>query len=270
MDDLRDAAARESAVEGVTAIVHLAAIVGDPACERMPELARETNVEATSKLLDSASAAGVRRFVFLSTCSNYGKMSDPNSYVSEDSELRPVSLYAETKVEAEGDVGSRSTPSFETCVLRLATVYGVSPRMRFDLTVNQFARDLTLATPLVVYGEQYWRPYIHVRDAASALATVIAADSSQVAGKLFNAGSTTENYRKADLLRLLGERFPEADVTVVPTTGEDPRDYRVNFDRIRSTLGFEPAYTVPQGIDEVITLVQSGLITDPGDARYSN
>lgn len=268
--DVRDATTVKSAVEGVGIVIHLAAVVGDPACERTPELAKQTNVEATSRLLDAASASGVRRFVFLSTCSNYGKMADPNAYVTEDSEVRPLSLYAETKVAAEGDVASRSTSTFQTCILRLATVYGVSPRMRFDLTVNQFTRDLCLAKPLVVYGEQYWRPYIHVRDAALALATVAFADPSLIGGKLFNAGTTSENYRKADLLRLLDLRFPNADTTVVPTTGEDPRDYRVNFDKIRSMLGFEAAYSVPNGMDEVAALVRSGLLLDPDDQRYTN
>ena len=268
--DVRDSTCVETALEGISTVIHLAAVVGDPACARNPELARQTNVEATSRLLDAASSAGVRRFVFLSTCSNYGKMANPNAYVTEDSELRPVSLYAETKVEAEGDVMSRCTSKFQTCVLRLATVYGVSPRMRFDLTVNEFTRDVCLAKPLVIYGEQYWRPYIHVRDVARALSVVVSADSSVIGGNLFNVGSTAENYRKSDLHRLLAIRFPEADITVVPMTGEDPRDYRVQFDKIRLALGFEVAYSVPDGIDEVAALVTAGLISDPDHSRYTN
>jgi nucleoside-diphosphate-sugar epimerase len=268
--DVRDSTHVAAAVEGVSTVIHLAAVVGDPASERAPDLAQETNVEGTSRLLDAASAAGVRRFVFLSTCSNYGKMADPNAYVTEDSKLHPVSLYAETKVAAEDDVMSRCTSTFQTCVLRLATVYGVSPRMRFDLTVNEFTRDLSLAKPLVIYGEQYWRPYIHVRDAASALSAIVEAEASQLVGGVFNAGSTDENYRKADLLRLLRPRFPNADIAVVEMTGEDPRDYRVNFDKIHLALGFRPTYTVPRGIDEIAELVRSGLIGDPDDQRYTN
>jgi nucleoside-diphosphate-sugar epimerase len=268
--DVRDADCVRRALEGVDVVVHLAAIVGDPACARQPDLARETNVNATSQLLDAAAAAGVRRFVFVSTCSNYGKMADSDAYVAEDSELRPVSLYAETKVEAEQDVASRASAGFDTCVLRLATVYGVSPRMRFDLTVNEFARDVALGKRLLVYGDQYWRPYIHVRDAATAFATIASADPSLVNGEVFNTGSTAENYRKADLVQLLTQRFPAAEIEVSPHTGSDPRDYRVSFDKIRATLGFEPAYSVPQGIDEVSALVQSGLISDWSDSRYSN
>jgi nucleoside-diphosphate-sugar epimerase len=268
--DVRDPDTVSSAVAGVDSVVHLAAIVGDPACQREPELAEQTNVEATSALLDAASAAGVGRFVFLSTCSNYGKMANPDAYVTEESELRPVSLYAETKVAAERDVISRCSPTFETCVLRLATVYGVSPRMRFDLTVNQFTRDMRLERPLVVYGVEYWRPYIHVRDAANALCSVIEAEAATVAGNVFNAGATAENYRKADLLRLLEPRFPAADVEVVEGTGEDPRDYRVSFEKIRRGLGFSPSYNVTDGIEEVSALVGSNLISDPDSPRYTN
>jgi nucleoside-diphosphate-sugar epimerase len=268
--DVRDAKCVAKAVDGISTVIHLAAIVGDPACERAPDLAREVNVEATSRLLEAASAAGVQRFVFLSTCSNYGKMADPTSYVTEESELRPVSLYARTKVEAENDVASRSTDSFTTCILRLATVYGVSPRMRFDLTVNEFVRELFLKRTLVVYGEQYWRPYIHVRDAASALHATAVADASVIRGQLFNAGSTSENYRKADLLPLLKHYFPAAETDVIPATHEDPRDYRVSFEKIASVLGFTPSATVSDGIQEVATVLQSGLISDPDDSSYRN
>jgi nucleoside-diphosphate-sugar epimerase len=268
--DVRDADCVKGALDNVEVVVHLAAIVGDPACARQPELARETNVEATSRLLDAAAAANVRRFVFVSTCSNYGKMADPDAYVAENSELRPVSLYAETKVEGEQEVAARSNATFETCVLRLATVYGVSPRMRFDLTVNEFTRDLSLGKPLLVYGDQYWRPYIHVRDAAAAFGTIVSADGSVINGQVFNTGSTAENYRKADLIRLLSRRFPDAQIEVSPSNGDDPRDYRVSFEKIRSNLSFEPSYSVPQGINEVARLVESGLISDWSDSRYRN
>ena len=170
--DVTDADAMGSAVVDVDAVVHLAAIVGDPACAREPELAKAINVGATRALVRAARDRDVGRFVFASTCSNYGKLDDPNAFATEDWPLRPVSLYAETKVEAELDVLEQSADGFETCCLRLATVYGVSPRMRFDLTVNEFTRDVLLAGDLVVYGEQFWRPYVHVRDAAAAVLAV--------------------------------------------------------------------------------------------------
>ena len=185
--DVRDAAAVEGALDDVGAIVHLAAIVGDPACSREPDEAREVNSLATSKLLEAAERRSVGRFVFASTCSNYGKLNG-SSYATEEFELKPVSLYAETKVAAELEVLARNRPDFQTVCLRLATVYGASARMRFDLTVNEFTRDVELGRKLVVYGEQFWRPYVHVRDAALAIADVLEAEASLVAGEVFNVG----------------------------------------------------------------------------------
>ena len=208
-------------------------------------------------------------FVFASTCSNYGKLDDPNAFATEDWPLRPVSLYAETKVEAELDVLEQSAHGFETCCLRLATVYGVSPRMRFDLTVNEFTRDVLLAGDLVVYGEQFWRPYVHVRDTAAAVLAVLEAPTEQVAGQVYNVGANEENYRKLDLVELLRERIPTAEIQFVKKD-EDPRDYRVSFDRIEERLGFRAVRTVPEGIDEVIALLRSGLLDDPYAGVYRN
>jgi nucleoside-diphosphate-sugar epimerase len=267
--DVRDAAARRNALEHVDAVVHLAAIVGDPACAREPELAHEVNHGATRALLDDAEAAGVSRLVFASTCSNYGKMADSSALAKEDFELRPVSLYAETKVAAELDVLARARNGLPTCCLRLATVYGASPRMRFDLTVNEFTREITLDRDLVVFGEQFWRPYVHVRDAARAVCVALEAPPEAVQGEVFNVGATSENYRKLDIVELLRERVPSANVSFVHKD-EDPRDYRVSFDKVRDRLGFDPERTVADGIDEVMSLLRSGLLGDPYAAVYSN
>jgi nucleoside-diphosphate-sugar epimerase len=266
--DVRDEAARRTALEGVRAVVHLAAIVGDPACSRQPELAREVNTEATAAFAREAEAAGVWRLIFASTCSNYGKMPG-EALATEDFELQPVSLYAETKVAAELEVLSRSQNGFSTCCLRFATVYGTSPRMRFDLTVNEFAREVALGKDLVVFGEQFWRPYVHVRDAARAVVTALEAPKTAVAGEVFNVGDTSENYRKLDLVELLKERFPGASVQFVHKD-EDPRDYKVSFEKVKDRLGFEVERRVPDGIDEVTELLQSGLLADPYAPVYSN
>jgi nucleoside-diphosphate-sugar epimerase len=267
--DVRDDEVVGNALEGVDEIVHLAAVVGDPACAREPELAQEVNVEATQRLLEAAEAAGVSRLVFASTCSNYGKMTDSDVLATEEWDLRPVSLYAETKVHAERAVLERAKPSFATTCLRFATVYGTSPRMRFDLTVNEFTRDVVLTGDLVVYGEQFWRPYIHSRDAARAVRTVLDATVEKASGQVYNAGNTGENYRKLDLVELLKERVPTADVQFVKKD-EDPRDYRVSFERIERELGYRTQHTVPQGIDEVSGLLKSGLLDDPFASIYRN
>jgi nucleoside-diphosphate-sugar epimerase len=267
--DVRDPDAVRDAVDGVDAVVHLAAIVGDPACARDEDTARKVNFEATVGLLDAAERAGVRRFLFASTCSNYGKLADGDAVATEEWELRPLSVYAESKVEAELEVLARNREGFETACLRLATVYGASPRMRFDLTVNEFTRDVALDGSLVVYGEQFWRPYVHVRDAAGAFALALDAPAEALAGQVFNVGSTDENYRKLDLVELLRERFPALDVEYVHRD-EDPRDYRVSFEKIATVLGYGPERTVADGVDEVIRLLESRIIEDPHAAVYRN
>ena len=268
--DVRDAEAVQRAVAGMDAVVHLAAIVGDPACAREPAMARAVNLEGSLALIEAARRAGVKRFVFASTCSNYGKMADPTQYVDERSELRPVSLYAETKVgveqamlDAGGANGMSMTP------LRFATVFGVAPRMRFDLTVNEFTRDMLTKEKLVVFGEQFWRPYVHVRDAARAVAMVLEAPVERVRGQVFNVGSTEQNYQKQQLVELIKVHAPKAVVEYVRKQ-EDPRDYRVSFARIAGQLGYETTMSVPDGIREVAQLVTNRVIADPDAGRYRN
>jgi nucleoside-diphosphate-sugar epimerase len=209
--------------------------------------------------------AEVERFIFASTCSNYGRMADPLVPVDETAPLAPVSLYAEQKVAIEREL--LELP-FATC-LRFATIYGVAERMRFDLTVNEFTRDLWEGRTLDVYGEQFWRPYVHVGDAARALLLVLTAPLERVAGRVFNVGHSDENYRKLDLVELIRRRLPEADVRFVHRD-EDPRDYRVSFERIRGELGFDPVMRVPDGIAEVIVGLQERRFGDPFDRRFSN
>lgn len=266
--DIRDADAVRGALDRTDAVVHLAAIVGDPACARDPEVARAVNLDASLALLSESERASVERFVFASTCSNYGKMDAADAYVDEQSELRPVSLYAETKVAIEramlesGD-GMCKTP------LRFATVFGVSPRMRFDLTVNEFTLDLLRNKQLVVFGEQFWRPYIHVRDVARAIELVLSSPADAVRGEVFNVGSTGENYQKQQLVALMRPYAPDADVEFVHRK-EDPRDYKVSFGKIQGQMGFTITQTVPDGIDEVARLIRSGIIADYDSPAYRN
>jgi nucleoside-diphosphate-sugar epimerase len=267
--DIRDAEARRRALAGTEAVVHLAAIVGDPACARDPAVSEEVNVQATRALVADANDAGVQRLVFASTCSNYGRMADPNVPITEEGELRPVSLYAEQKVGMEQLIlGSGAGPTKPTC-LRFATVYGVGRRMRFDLTVNEFTRELWADRELEVFGEQFWRPYIHVRDAARAVRTVLEAPSEQVASEVFNAGRSGENYRKLDLVQEIGKQIDRGSVSYVHRD-EDPRDYKVSFEKIRAALGFQTLMTVPDGIAEVIAALDAGTFGDPFDGRYKN
>jgi nucleoside-diphosphate-sugar epimerase len=268
--DIRDRDAVQAAVAGMDAVVHLAAIVGDPACARQPDQARAVNLDASIALVEECHRSGVSRLIFASTCSNYGRMSDPNGYVDETSELHPVSLYAETKVAIEKLLlQQKNHSSFAPTLMRFATIFGVSPRMRFDLTVNEFTMEMIVKNHLIVFGEQFWRPYVHVRDAGSAILRVLQAPSAQMAGCVFNVGDSDQNLQKQQLVEMILPYAPQAVVEFVHKT-EDPRDYRVSFTRIREQLGFKITRTVEQGIQEVASLVRSNVIGNYADARYRN
>jgi nucleoside-diphosphate-sugar epimerase len=269
LGDVRNEAAVREAVSGMDAVVHLAAIVGDPACAREPKLAREVNLEASLGLLEQSRRAGVGRFVFASTCSNYGRMADPTAYVDEGSTLAPVSLYAETKVAVERALLESGTNGLVTTPLRFATVFGVSPRMRFDLTVNEFTAELITRRRLKVFGEQFWRPYVHVRDAARGIIRVLEAPAPDVDRQVFNVGATDQNYQKQQLVDLIRPFAPEAEVEYVHKA-EDPRDYRVSFARITDVLGFRVTRSVPEGIAEVAALLRAGAVGDWTAPRFRN
>jgi nucleoside-diphosphate-sugar epimerase len=266
--DVRDPAARARVLDGADAVVHLAAIVGDPACASDPEKSTEINIEGSLAVAAEAERAGVGRFLFASTCSNYGRMTDPTVPIDETGELAPVSLYAEQKVAVEtelleGDLG------LDCVCLRFATVYGAAPRMRFDLTVNEFTRDLWAERPLEVFGEQFWRPYVHVADAARAIRTVVDAPAADVAGEVYNVGHSDENYRKLDLVEAITGILGRGEVTYV-RRDEDPRDYKVSFEKIRSRLGFEPDRRVRDGITEIVQGLEDGRFGDPFSGEWSN
>jgi len=272
--DIRDPATRAAAVAGVDEVVHLAAIVGDPACAVDPALANEVNVEGSRGLVRDARAAGVARMVFASTCSNYGRMADPTVPITEEGTLAPVSLYAEQKVGIERALLDEDPASGDpghllpTC-LRFATVYGAAPRMRFDLTVNEFTRDLWADKHLEVFGEQFWRPYVHVRDVARAVRLVLDTPEEKVGRRVFNVGRSGENYRKLDLVTEIAARTDRGQVSFVQRT-EDPRDYKVSFDRIRDELGFETTMTVPDGIAEILAGLEAGTFGDAFARTHRN
>ena len=267
--DVRDRETLRRAVSECDAVVHLAAIVGDPACAREPETARSVNLDASMNLIEESRRAGVQRFVFASTCSNYGKMKDPSQFVNEESELQPVSLYAETKVAVEKFLLESAADGWCPTPLRFATVFGVSPRMRFDLTVNEFTMEMITKKHLIVFGEQFWRPYVHVFDAARGIALILSSPPQAVAGRVFNVGSTDQNLQKQQIVELIRPFAPDAKVEFVHKN-EDPRDYRVSFDRILGELGYKTTRTVVEGIVEIAQLVRTGAISNLTDSRYRN
>ncbi|AEV32396.1 nucleoside-diphosphate-sugar epimerase [Owenweeksia hongkongensis DSM 17368] len=268
--DIRNREDVELAVQDVYAVAHLAAIVGDPACAKSPELTNETNLVGAKMLYEVANAAGVQRFIFASTCSNYGKMDDPSQFVTEESTLAPVSLYAETKVAFEKFLlGQDQANSAKPTCLRFSTVYGLSPRVRFDLTVNEFTKEVALDRELVIFGEQFWRPYCHVRDLARSVKMCIEVPAEKVSFNVFNVGNTEENYQKQMIVEEILKVIPEGKVKYVEKN-EDPRDYRVNFDKIKKELGFEITLTVPQGIENLYKAIKEGFVSNPDEQKYKN
>jgi nucleoside-diphosphate-sugar epimerase len=259
--DYGDPALLEKALQGTTDVVLLAALVGDPICKKYPELAKRINEESAKELLERIDGTGVRRFVFVSTCSNYGLRSDSEA-ATEESELKPLSLYAKAKVAIERHILQIcESVSYSPTLLRLATAYGFSKRMRFDLTISQFAREFALGNDLLVYDQETWRPYCHVEDISRAIELVLDASDEKVAGEVFNVGGNDENFTKSMIIETIREHLPEARPRF-KEGGFDPRNYRVSFDKIASVLGFRNQYTVPGNIPRVIDAVRSGLFDD--------
>ena len=267
--DIRNKKDVEVAMKDIDVVAHLAAIVGDPACAKEPKLAKETNLEGSKLVYNIANENKVKKFIFASTCSNYGKMKDSSDYVDETSELRPVSLYAETKVEFENFLLSRDKNNFTkpTC-LRFSTVYGLSPRIRFDLTVNEFTKELVLGRELIVFGEQFWRPYCHVVDLARSVISVIESDN-RTDFNVYNVGDTSENYQKKMIIEEILKQLPNSKIKYVKKD-EDPRDYRVSFEKIKKELNFKITKRVPDGIRQIIQAIRLGLISNPDDPKYKN
>jgi nucleoside-diphosphate-sugar epimerase len=252
------------------AVVHLAAIVGFPACQAVGrQAAWAYNVEATKKVFEQAAALGTERMVFASTYSNYG-MSPDGQPVTEESPLNPQSLYAETKIAAEQFLlAQNSGPA--PLLFRFATLYGVSPRPRLDLIVNQFVLDAFTRRELIIYQRSYSRSFIHVHDTVRGIILGLEAPGERVKGQIFNLGSENGNYTKDDIVGLVIKRLPDTVVTYKDLTfGGDMRDITVSFEKVRRVLGFETTLTVDDGVRELVFALQAGLIRDPHNERYRN
>jgi nucleoside-diphosphate-sugar epimerase len=268
--DIREEDSLMGILKKVDGVVHLAAIVGDPACAKQPELAKEVNWYASKNLFELCiENRNIKRFVFSSTCSNYGKM-DGEAYVNELSPLRPVSLYAELKVQFEKFIlEKRDSQSIAPTALRFSTVYGLSPRMRFDLTVNEFIREVTLGRELQIFGEQFWRPYCHVEDLARSVVCVLESPLEKVANNVFGVGDTTENYQKKMIADEIRRILPESAIKYVKRE-DDPRDFRVDFSKIKNELGYSITRRVPDGLREIHEAIKFRIISDPDNTQYKN
>ena len=252
-------------------IVHLAAIVGFPACQAVGrQVAWRYNVEATKSVFEQAADLGVGRCVFASTYSNYG-LSKDGKPVTEESPLNPQSLYAETKIAAEEYLLSQKDGPTAPLSFRFATLYGISPRTRFDLIVNQFVLEAFTKRELIIYQRGYSRSFVHVRDTVRGIIMGLEAPDKTIRGQVFNLGTPEGNYTKDEIVGLVLKRMPETMVEYKDLTfGGDMRDITVSFKKIREKLGFETTLNVDDGVREILFALKSGLIRNPLDEKYRN
>jgi len=252
-------------------VVHLAAIVGFPACQAVGKsVSWKYNVEATKNVYGQASDLGVDRIVFASTYSNYG-LSEDGKPVTEESPLNPQSVYAETKIASEEFLLSQKDSACAPLLFRFATLYGISPRTRFDLIVNQFVLEAFTKRSLIIYQRGYSRSFVHIRDVVRGVIMGIEADKEKVRGQVFNLGTDNGNYAKSDIVNLVLKRMPETVVEYKDLTfGGDMRDITVSFEKIKRVLGFDTIFDVDDGVREVLFALKSGLIRNPTDDRYRN
>ncbi len=264
--DLRDIETVVRALQYADAVVHLGALVGDPACALDERLTLEINLAATRIIAEVARGFGVERFIFASTCSVYGASDE---LLDERSALNPVSLYARSKIGSESMLLAMSDGRFAPVILRLATVYGLSPRPRFDLVVNLLAAKATYEKRITIFGGNQWRPFVHVEDVAEAILKCLDAPLDVVRGQIFNVGSDEQNYRIAEIGDIIQRLMPDVEV-VYQGEDMDRRNYRVSFAKIRRHLNFTPRHTVADGILEIKAAIEEGRIKDYREARYSN
>ena len=259
--DYADPKILKQGISGATDIIILAGLVGDPITKKYPEAHKAINQLGMSNLINSLNGHSLSRVIFVSTCSNYGLI-EKNELADENYELSPLSLYATAKVEAEKQIlRLKGKTDFDATILRFATAFGLAPRMRFDLTVSQFIQEMFLKRELVVYDPDTWRPYCHVQDFASAIQNVLEAPSKMISFEVFNAGGQDNNYTKRMLVELISKYIPNPPITY-QEFGSDPRNYRVNFDKITSKLNFFPCFSVEDGIKELIAALEQDLFSD--------
>lgn len=254
------------AMRSVNTVIHLGAIVGDPACALDEELTIETNLLATRMIAEVTKGQGIERFIFASTCSVYGAS---DQYLDERSSLNPVSLYARSKIACENMLLTMKSDSFCPVILRFGTIYGLSGRTRFDLVVNLLSAKAVVDGVITVYGGSQWRPFLHVNDAALAVYLACGAPRQALQETIFNVGSDEQNCTLGDLGRQIWKMVPAAELQFFEEN-VDRRNYRVNFNRIRKSLGFRPEWTLTMGVQQVLDAISQGQVVDYKDPRYSN
>ena len=245
-------------LNNVDYVVNLAALVGEPICKKFPKEAQNINFDANIKLAKKAEKKCIDRYIFASTCSNYG-LAVTDKMLDENAKLDPISLYAETKVNSE-KILLEQLPKLQTTVIRCATAYGLASRVRFDLLLHEFIRDAWTKAKIYVYGAQSWRPIVHVDDIARAILLIIKNSGTLNKKDVYNIGSNDQNFQKISLAELVANRL-KTDIEIT-STKEDPRNYRVLFDKFTEELKFDTLHKPVETIDQIAHALESGLIDD--------
>lgn len=269
--DCADLGKLTSAMRGASSVVHLAGLVGDPACAVSPEFTRQSNIISTRLAKEIAEGLGIHRFVFASSCSVYG-VSDQE--VTERDTLNPVSLYAQTKIDSEKELLQSVRDEFIVTILRFATVFGHSARPRFDLVGNLFSAQAWNTGEITVIGPDQWRPFIHVTDLAKAITLVLKTLPSKVQNQIFNVGDAHLNLTIMDLAKAVQKSAvqlgKDVKITIKSDGGHDRRNYRVSFRKIKDKLGYVASTGVEEGILEILQNFQRGFYQHYSNPVYSN
>jgi nucleoside-diphosphate-sugar epimerase len=259
--DFTDNSSLELASKEVNFVVMLGGLVGDPITKSYPNESELINSIGVKSCIDFFDNKELDKFIFISTCSNYGLIKE-NELANEKFELNPLSLYAKAKVSGELHLLSKKgKTSYTGVVLRFSTAFGLSPRMRFDLSVSEFVKELYLGNELLVFDEHTWRPYCHVRDFARLIDMVIKSNNNDVHFEIFNAGGEENNFTKKMIVDTIVKNLPDAKVKY-GANGSDPRNYKVSFAKVNTVLNFTPTWTVEDGIKELINAFEIGLYAD--------
>lgn len=264
--DIRNKKQITKALENIDCVVNLAALVGEPSCNKDPKKTNDINYKGAKNLCDVSKSLGIKRFIQISTCSNYG-ISDTNHPATEDSPLYSNSIYSKTKIAAEKYVIKQSSKKMVVCVLRLATAYGISPRMRFDTLVNEFVRDAFIDKKISIYQPYTWRSFIHVADISRAILLCLQAPSTAIQDQIFNV--VNKNYQKQELANFVKRYIPKCKMNIVSTKAEI-RDYNVSSEKIKKLLGFTAKISLEAGMKEILHALTIGIFKNPKDFRYIN
>jgi len=269
--DMADADFNAKALEGVTDVVILAGLVGERITKRYPKASEMINGDGLKRLISQLGGLGLNKVIFVSTCSNYGRLA--NGEIADESfELTPTSPYTEAKIETEKSLFLlKGKVDYHATVLRFATAFGLSPRMRFDLLINEFVYEMYCGKEPLVYGAESWRPYCHVKDLALAVRRVLEAPVDQTSFEVFNVGGDANNFTKNGIIDEILGFLPRGGVQY-RNHQEESRDYRVDFSKIRKSLCFEPAYRVNDGIRELVGALRNNLFRRVNENRtfYGN